>query len=385
MNATVPRALAASVLGLLACLPAGCSFGDGLEFRESFELPAVPVAALDALAVDLHNGSVELVGVDDGRPVRIEGLCTVWADSAAEAALAFDHLIPTAEPDGDTLKVSARWDEHRPDSYRFRYRIEMPRRLVAKVRTHDGAVTAAGLGSLEANSRNGAVTVTDHRGDLTVHTHDGAVTAAGHFPRVELETHNGAVSLAGLVGVCTVTTRNGAVAADLRDSPTPLGRLESRNGDVTLTLAADAQVMVHADSDGGRVQGVKDRDRHGTSEWRLGTPTEGELLSLATRSGDVEVRIDGALPAATPAADGEVRRFLGTVRSDLAKLKAQAQDDWRDGRRRLKRDLERKRDEFRRAADDLGEHAERETERLVGQADREIRSLIEQAARDADR
>ncbi len=120
--------------------------------------------------------------------------------------------------------------------------IEKDLRLRAKAVIDIGTPPGA---SIIIRSGVGNVTVFGVRiGTVTVVTDNGLITVTGPAASYDLETTNGNIKGIGLTGPIRAKTRNGSINVDVDLPPNSVSTMETRNGDVNITLPVGASIDV---------------------------------------------------------------------------------------------------------------------------------------------
>ena len=125
-------------------------------------------------------------------------------------------------------------------------------RLRAKAIIDIGAPPGA---SIIVRSGLGNVTVFGTRqGTVTVTTDNGFITVTGPAASYDLETLNGNIKGIGLTGPIRAKTRNGSINVDIDPPANSSSSMETRNGDVNVTLGIESSVDVFGAVKVGRIE-----------------------------------------------------------------------------------------------------------------------------------
>jgi hypothetical protein len=109
--------------------------------------------------------------------------------------------------------------------------------------------------SIIIRSGLGNVTVFGVRtGTVRVITNNGKITVTGPAASYDLQAINGNIKGVGLTGPVWAKTRNGSINVDMAPPPDSSSTMETRNGDVNITLPADANVNVFGAVKVGRIE-----------------------------------------------------------------------------------------------------------------------------------
>ncbi|MCH8102181.1 MAG: DUF4097 family beta strand repeat protein [Chloroflexi bacterium] len=101
----------------------------------------------------------------------------------------------------------------------------------------------------------GNVTVFGVRtGTVRVITNNGKITVTGPAASYDLQTINGNISGVGLTGPVWAKTRNGSINVDMDPPPDSTSTMETRNGDVNITLPIEASVDIFGAVKVGRIE-----------------------------------------------------------------------------------------------------------------------------------
>ena len=198
-----------------------------------------------ALVFDLDNGTVTVVGTDvDEAELRIERVAR--GSSSSTAAKRLDRMSVEEVGDSEIYQVVLRGDD--------------------------------GEGEFNVEARVPLATA------LNIDVENGTVRLSGTTGEISAQSENGSVEAAGLAGLrVELGTRRGNVAAGFAALPAEADvRLETENGNVTVTLPATADATVEAETETGTiaVDGLtfanRDLDRDGAGQafrGRLGRGT----------------------------------------------------------------------------------------------------------------
>jgi hypothetical protein len=217
------------------------------EIREQ-TLPSV-----GNLSVQGHNGDATVKGW-----LRSDVLVRARVESAADTQAAADLLASQVSVDSGGGQVSAVGPESLDNSWwSVSYEIFVPQAT-----------------------------------DLSVHTHNGAVTISDVRGQIRFDDHNGAVSLKRIAGDVGGETHNGEIRVELMGSLWEGRQLEvdTHNGAIILAMPAGYSAHVQAQTQRGRIQAdfpitVTGDLRAGLVDTNIGSG--GSLIHLTTHNGEV--------------------------------------------------------------------------------------------------
>ena len=264
------RALLGGVGAALSTGLAGCFGGVfGAPETESFE-NSYDVGDETVLAVGNRNGEVTVEHTDDDQ-------LTVSGEKRASSQSALDTITVDVVT-GEQFTVEAVFESGSNFSSRsVDLTVDVPEGV-----TVDSAATS-----------NGEVTVEEVTGDVAATSSNGDVAVTDVDGYVACETTNGDVRVRGTTGVTAARTSNGSVDVELlamRDDVT----CRSTNGSVTVRVGPDVVAAFRLETSRGDVE-VRDlphtvtttRENRIEGQLRGGTSP---LLRLVTTNGDVTLR-----------------------------------------------------------------------------------------------
>jgi hypothetical protein len=291
----------ARLLGTLilaaAAAAAGCSIdirGDERVVREEKRFHVV--GDLD-LTLRTFDGSIHVRGWD-----RDEVLVEIERRGSSDADIAVlevrvtqqDGRIVVEAPDPARNPVAFGWA--RPS---VSYVVSMPRTVVLRARSGDGAVVATDLaGDVLVETDDGRIRTERLGGRITLHTGNGSVRVAEGEGILEVDSGDGSVDIEGRLEVVHVNTGNGRIDIDL--SPGSVMKedwsVETGNGAITLRLPArfDAEVEARTGDGGVRADevlgGRRDRDQRERDSLRARLGNGGQRLRLESGDGRITIR-----------------------------------------------------------------------------------------------
>ncbi len=163
-------------------------------------------------------------------------------------------------------------------------------RLRAKAIINIGAPPGA---SIIVRSGLGNVTIFGVRhGTVTAITDNGLISVTGPAASYDLETVNGNIKGVGLSGPIRAKTRNGSINVDIELPPDTTSTMETRNGDVNVTLPVEASVEVFGAVKVGRIEAPAfasvDEKRHQVSGVLNGGDAE---LFMQLKNGTIRLKM----------------------------------------------------------------------------------------------
>ena len=177
----------ASVVGLLVIVIGSFSVANVLARDQETVTTVFDEPEVQLIDVELHNGSVTLVGSP-------EATITVTAELTHGLHRSEQHVAV------DRNRLVIRDTCHGPPFAavcRAEYTLRVPARLAAVVRSHNGPVLVSRIdGGVDVSSTNGSIAVDRPVGDLRLRSSNGRVEAtAVRSEDVEASSRNGEVSL----------------------------------------------------------------------------------------------------------------------------------------------------------------------------------------------
>jgi hypothetical protein len=273
-----------SLLVLAAILMAGSSclvdYRDyELELQETRSWLAAGVSEFSA---ETGNGAVT-VTVPAGVPplwVSAEVTRSCTGKDSADAAANIDRIVVTDETTETSVSLRADIPNDPKRDHGASFDVTMPTGIAVDLKTANGEVNVVGtMSDVEVKTTNGGIMTDETLGRLTLHSTNGDVTVTDHQGSAEAGTSNGDID-------CSLEL----------PEPTQSADLETTNGQVTLTLPADAAVTFDARTTNGSVtvQGFADVD-YTTNEptHKAGTIGGGGAeVDISTSNGNVTVKAE---------------------------------------------------------------------------------------------
>lgn len=262
------------LLGLVV-LASGCtSFSHTSERTEKESLETTP---LSKLILSTFNGSVT-IEAHDSPMVEMETTYKAYGKSEAEAEANCEAMDTELSAVDGVLKLTAT----KPSGQWMAsasYKILIPREC-----------------KLDLKSSNGAINVTDMRGDVRVKTSNGSVNVKDVVGAVSVESSNGRLVVKDINGPVELTTSNGQIdfaGTLVGDKNT----LRSSNGRIIVNVDIDSVVAVDASTSNGSISCVAEdyQEQPGSSKrkrsYMIGK-TEGvepAVLQIRTSNGSIAI------------------------------------------------------------------------------------------------
>lgn len=177
----------ASVVGLLVLVIGSLSVANVLAREQETVTTVFDEPAVQLIDVELHNGSVTLVGSSE-------------ATISVTAELTYGLHRPEQEVAVDGTRLVIRDTCQGPPFATFcraEYTLRVPARLAAVVSSHNGPVLVSRIdGTVDVSSTNGSIAVDRPVGNLRLRSSNGRVEASAvRSEEVEASSRNGEVSL----------------------------------------------------------------------------------------------------------------------------------------------------------------------------------------------
>jgi hypothetical protein len=246
------------------------------------------------LVVEMFNGTVDVVtGSED--TVKIDVVKRGGGVSQAAAEDDLKNVEVTMAQDGDTIRVVAKRTDQRVDigNSGASAKLRVPDGAILDLRSGNGAITASGpVSDVKAETSNGPIDVRGALGRLALNTSNGAITVNGGSGPIDVETSNGSIDITADNAVVAGRTSNGSVSFT---GSLAQGRSEltTSNGNIVVTLPANAQFAVDADTSNAKISSDFAVTSQNFSDNRLlGTvgSDPGVTLRLQTSNGPIEIR-----------------------------------------------------------------------------------------------
>ena len=251
-------------------------------------------AASPRIVVEMFNGSVDVVTGSDNT-VKVDVIKRGGGVSQQAAEDDLKNVEVTLTQDGDTIRVVAKRADQRVDigNSGASVKLRVPTGASLDLRSSNGPITTSGPASdMKARTSNGPITARGSLGQIDLNTSNGPITVDGGSGAIDVETSNGPVDVTADNAVVTGRTSNGPVRFSGSLAP---GRSEmsTSNGSIVVTLPADAQFVVDANTSNSKISSDFAVTSQDSSDNRLrGTVGNdpGVTLSLQTSNGPIEIR-----------------------------------------------------------------------------------------------
>ena len=237
MSSKVKPVVASLLIAPLVLTGCVC-YGSTVWVEETREL-SFSAAALEKLAVNTHNGGVEVTGHEDRDDAQVLVTCKGGGrtQESAQACLEAIELVSETDP-AKTHRLGWKWRSLRQSDWsaNVAFEVDMPSRLALGVETHNGGITVREInGACALTTHNGGVFVRAGEVPLNVETHNGGIDATCGGERIELLTHNGGVRL------------NASAGRQLG------GGIETHNGGIVITVGEETATELSCTTHNGRV------------------------------------------------------------------------------------------------------------------------------------
>ena len=171
--------------------------------------------------------------------------------------------------------------------------LQVPRRILGHFRTTNGTVAVEHLeGYARCEATNGAILVTDVRGEVYVDTTNGPIEARHLAARIKGSTTNGRIVLEEVAGGIRLETTNGSIRARNLDGWGEGIHLESTNGGIEVELGKATGDLIAENSNGSveiKVAGAQviEISKHSA---HVKVPGRTQTIRLETTNGSIRVR-----------------------------------------------------------------------------------------------
>jgi hypothetical protein len=282
----------AGLFGLAAC-DLGGVVGGRFEGTRT-ETAAFPTSGIPMLEVESSNGAVTVRGVPGQTDVRVTATLRSRGGSQSEANDHAAALTIHMEQQGGRVMLAYRATEQTSDLRRYSgvaFDVTTPGMADVNAQTSNGAVSVSALqGRFDLRTSNGAIGTADVVGELTANTSNGRISVERCQGVLDLTTSNGEISMVDVSAAFEATTSNGRIGF----GGTIIGdtnSLVTSNGRVEVAVAATASVEFRATTTSGSISSTLPLvgDTQG-KEWlaALNPPTRAKV-SLETSNGGIDI------------------------------------------------------------------------------------------------
>jgi DUF4097 and DUF4098 domain-containing protein YvlB len=243
-HALAMSTIAASTVALSACV----ALADKPRHEKSLDVTIAHVDA-ESLKVEGRNGSIT-IAPHDGDQVAISA--KLYGSDRARV----DQTVVRAEREKDgTLRVWAEWPTEPKGNEGVTFSILIPSTAGIDADTSNGAITVTGLsGPYILDTSNGPIELVGAAGDVRADTSNGSITINGAPNKVLADTSNGNIRIDGATGPVTTDSSNGNIELMLADTnPGPVVA-DTSNGSIELAVGPAFGGAIIADTSNGKVR-----------------------------------------------------------------------------------------------------------------------------------
>jgi hypothetical protein len=284
-------ALMITVLALSAC---GANINLNPFTADETVTQSFTPAGTPRIVVEMFNGSVEVVA-GSGNSVKVEVVKRGGGFSQQDAEDDLKNVTVTMTQDGDTIRVVAKRTDQRVDigNSGASAKLRVPEGAILDLHSSNGSITSSGpVGDVQAQTSNGPIDARGSRGPIDLTTSNGPITVDGGSGAINVETSNGPIEVTAENSVVEGRTSNGPIhfTGSLAQGSS---QLDTSNGKLVVTLPADAQFAVDAETSNAKITSDFAVTAQDFSENRLrGTvgSDPGTTLELHTSNGPIELR-----------------------------------------------------------------------------------------------
>jgi DUF4097 and DUF4098 domain-containing protein YvlB len=300
------------------------SSDDGYTATVNNTFAVEPGGTLD---LEATNGSITVTGGDRGEVVVEETIR--FEDASREDVTEYlDENPTTYEQANNTVRIrgpetngGSWWGGG--DDVQYSYRVQLPRRFNATLRTSGGSLSVTDLeGTVQGETAGGSVTTERITGDVDVRTAGGSLTLRGIEGRVQGRTAGGSIEVSDVAGTLNVRTAGGSIrVTEVGDSVTA----KTAGGSVYVERV-DGAVAARTSGGDVSVRGASGNVQAETSGGDIALRDLGGRVSAETSGGDIEGdNLRGAVDARTSAGDVELRNVAApiTARTSVGDIEAQ--------------------------------------------------------------
>jgi DUF4097 and DUF4098 domain-containing protein YvlB len=239
---------------------------------------SAPLKSGLTFAAQTHNGSITIAGAEVTD-------CNLTATIIAHAVTEED-----AREVAEQTKVKLE-----PFGNRLTAKIEKPIMMRNRSVSVNLNVILPNKTSLELNTHNGGVKITDITGEVDATTHNGSVTAMQISDNIKLETHNGGITCKEISGDTQLRTHNGGIKIYYSEAAKPACDVSvvTHNGGVEFVAPPNFSAEVNVSTHNGSIKtDIPITVTGKVSKGRLtGTIGTGEgKLHLETHNGSITIK-----------------------------------------------------------------------------------------------
>ncbi len=250
--------------------------------------------AAPRVVVEMFNGGIDVVTADDNT-VKVDVTKRGGGMSQQDAEDDLKNVEVTMTQDGDTIRVVAKRLDQRVDigNSGASAKLRVPEGTMLDLRSSNGSIVSAGsVGDVKARTSNGPIDMRSARGQLDLSTSNGPITINGGGGLLNVETSNGRIDITADNVVVIGRTSNGGFRFTGSLAP---GRSEMRtsNGGMDITLPADAQFIIDAETSNGKINSdfaVTSQDFSDNHLYGTVGDDPGVTLELHTSNGGIDLR-----------------------------------------------------------------------------------------------
>ncbi len=269
------------LLGLLIVSASCCINVGGWALNAKCERTvqlSAPLKSGSTLAAQTHNGSITIAGAEV-TDCNLTAKITAHALTDEDAQEVAEQTKITLVPFGNKLTV----------------KIEKPVIMTNRSVSVELNAIVPNKTSLELNTHNGGVKITDITGEIDATTHNGGVTATQISGNTKLETHNGGITCKDISGDAKLRTHNGSIKVYYSETAKPACNVSvvTHNGGVEFVSPPNFSATIEVSTHNGSIKTDLPIVLTGEiSKRRLkGTIGSGEgRLHLETHNGSIRIK-----------------------------------------------------------------------------------------------
>jgi hypothetical protein len=208
------------------------------KYERTVRLSA-PLKSGSTLAAQTHNGAITIAGADV-TDCNLIAKITAHALTDEDAQEVAEQTKITLVPSGNKLTV----------------KIEKPVLMTNRSVSVEFNAIVPNKTSLELNTHNGGVKITDISGDIDAATHNGGVNAMKVEGSIKLETHNGGVTCKDISGDVKLRTHNGGIKINYSETAKPACDVSvvTHNGGVEFVAPPNFSAAVDVSTHNGSIK-----------------------------------------------------------------------------------------------------------------------------------